>query len=397
MRKSTSSKSSTSDSWMAEAKDKFEMLRKLRDWGEITEEDYKSRHTQIVDQLTETGDYFTSRLSTMSSRVSVPGYTSYCGRPSMDIASISGQSTMEQIKRYPPPDWDIVPLERGIKISWNTLTKNWEREQINVKLDSRRPFAEGTFRAVYHMWDESDPNVMYCAKLSKDQRDEQTKQIYFQDVKAQAIASQLGRIFNSRFPPKTVEFIHAYVLVLLERENGVCGVERFIPGIYFKWSDNTCWENELHRNTPAAFSHFTYEVSNHEILVCDIQGVGDCYTDPQVHSVFGGLGFGKGDRGAEGIEDFLSSHQCNKVCEYLKLPNIRGIPVKTGGTVPEQNILYSRPKDCNYEGHKNGMKTPLLRDSIEEIDWIPKVRAGSIFNQESEQDERVCCFCCRII
>lgn len=397
LRMSTSSKSSSVDS-MAEAKKKFERLRKLRDWGEITEDDYNSRKTQIVDQLTETVDYFEPRLSRMSSRASLPGLA-YHGRYSMDIASTSGQSTIEQIKRYPPPDWDKVPLERGIKISWNTLTKNWEKDQINVKLDNRRPFAEGTLRAVYHIWDQTDPDIMYCAKLSKDRRDQQTKQIYFQDVKAQAIASQLGRIFNSRFPPKTVEFIHAYVLVLLDRGNAVCGVERFIAGTYFKYNDNTFWENELHRNTPAAFSHFTYEFSNHEILVCDIQGVGDCYTDPQVHSVLGGSAFGKGDRGDAGIRDFLSSHHCNKVCEYLNLPNVLGVPTKSGGTVPLTNTLYPVPQNWNYEGHKDGMKTPLLRDgSIDELDWIPKVRSGSIFYQHSEQEEdRVCCYCCKII
>ncbi len=37
-----------------------------------------------------------------------------------------------------------------------------------------------------------------------------------------------------------------------------------------------------YRYTCAAFSHFTYEASKHEILICDLQGVGDLYTDPQV-------------------------------------------------------------------------------------------------------------------
>ena len=36
------------------------------------------------------------------------------------------------------------------------------------------------------------------------------------------------------------------------------------------------------RNTPQAFSHFTFEKSNKTEIVVDIQGVGDCYTDPQV-------------------------------------------------------------------------------------------------------------------
>ena len=41
------------------------------------------------------------------------------------------------------------------------------------------------------------------------------------------------------------------------------------------------------RNTPQAFSHFTYELSQHSLLICDIQGVGDMYTDPQVHTTDG--------------------------------------------------------------------------------------------------------------
>ena len=36
------------------------------------------------------------------------------------------------------------------------------------------------------------------------------------------------------------------------------------------------------RNTPQAFSHFTFVKSNKTEIVVDIQGVGDCYTDPQV-------------------------------------------------------------------------------------------------------------------
>lgn len=33
-----------------------------------------------------------------------------------------------------------------------------------------------------------------------------------------------------------------------------------------------------------AFSHFTFECSHHRLIVVDIQGVGDLYTDPQIHT-----------------------------------------------------------------------------------------------------------------
>jgi len=373
---------------MAEAKKSFARLRKLRDWGEISEKEYKIRHTKLVDQLTDTENDFQGYTQ---SRRSVPGNIWIDDRPSMDITSVSGQSTLENMRNNPPPDWNEIALERGIKIIWNTCTKNWEKEQINVKLDYSKPLAEGSLRLVYHLWDQSDPYNKYVAKISKDSRDQENKQIYFQDVRTQAIANQLGQLYNERLPPKTVEFIQAYVLVLQDRENVVCGVEKFIPGVYFKYTDNSFWENELHRNTPAAFSHFSYEVSHHEILVCDIQGVGDCYTDPQIHSV-GGAAFGKGDRGAAGIRDFLSTHQCNKICEYLNLPNVRRIPIRLGGTIPIQSDLSPESKSCRFEGHKGGVTAPLLKDgSIDDIDWISDLRYETFLNNPSEQEEQVCC------
>lgn len=36
-----------------------------------------------------------------------------------------------------------------------------------------------------------------------------------------------------------------------------------------------------------AFSHFTFERSGHQMIVVDVQGVGDLYTDPQIHTAKG--------------------------------------------------------------------------------------------------------------
>jgi hypothetical protein len=57
------------------------------------------------------------------------------------------------------------------------------------------------------------------------------------------------------------------------------------------------------------------------MLVCDIQGVGDMYTDPQIHSNAGHGNFiyGKGDMGMEGITQFFATHRCNAVCRQLGL------------------------------------------------------------------------------
>ena len=62
-------------------------------------------------------------------------------------------------------------------------------------------------------------------------------------------------------------------------------VEHFIDGEYIKYNSNSGYvECSVTRQTPHAFSHFTFERSGHELIVVDIQGVGDLYTDPQIHT-----------------------------------------------------------------------------------------------------------------
>ena len=65
----------------------------------------------------------------------------------------------------------------------------------------------------------------------------------------------------------------------------MCGVERYIPGDYVKHNNNFGHVSDTERNTPQAFSHFSFEASERQLLIVDIQGINDQYTDPQVHTV----------------------------------------------------------------------------------------------------------------
>ena len=57
-------------------------------------------------------------------------------------------------------------------------------------------------------------------------------------------------------------------------------------------------------------------MSKGRVLVCDIQGVGCYFTDPQIHSVDGDA-FGSGNCGQAGIVAFFESHKCNSLCRRL--------------------------------------------------------------------------------
>jgi len=73
------------------------------------------------------------------------------------------------------------------------------------------------------------------------------------------------------------------VIEFIEREGSpLYHMEHFIEGEYIKYNSNSGFVSELTRQTPHAFSHFSFERSGHGLIVVDIQGVGDLYTDPQV-------------------------------------------------------------------------------------------------------------------
>jgi len=264
---------------------------------------------------------------------------------------------LTQIKKHPPPDWSspLYPVEKATKIIYDFECRDWKRQDTKVKIEMK-PFDEGGLRLVFHLKDLSNPETAYVAKMSRDHRD--SNNIYYEDVRMQAVAAHFAERFNRYDPPKKIKFLSAFIMELKDRVGSpVCGVERFIKGHYRKYNNNSGWISEDERNTPLAFCHFTWEASNRGLLICDIQGVGDVYTDPQIHSREG-AGFGKGNLGQKGMDKFLQTHKCNPICNFLGLANINRVPIEKIGTVP-----YKTHMNQQQITHLNGitlMSAPLL-------------------------------------
>ena len=132
-------------------------------------------------------------------------------------------------------------------------------------------------------------------------------------------AKAWGARFDECKPPKQVDFLQAFLIQLPERpDKPLFACERVIEGEYVKHNNNSGFVEEHHRSTPQAFSHFTFQSSSGRLMIIDIQGVGDLFTDPQIHTE-DGMEYGEGNLGSHGMALFFNGHECDALCQALHL------------------------------------------------------------------------------
>mmetsp|Transcript_18021 Transcript_18021/g.54171 ORF Transcript_18021/g.54171 Transcript_18021/m.54171 type:complete len:587 (-) Transcript_18021:690-2450(-) len=230
-------------------------------------------------------------------------------------------------------DDEGTPTEKAVMHLYDAERNLWVEEVALVKVEPEK-FAEGALRECFRAklvrgkelstlgkarcWEQA---TRWVAKRYKpDKSPEDPRVGYMEDVQLQMISKHYGELFNQHHPPKKVDFLQAFLLECFGRKDRTlyC-VEAYLPGEYVKYTNNTGFFDVEHmRNTPQAFSHFTFVESKGDLLICDIQGVSDLYTDPAIHTA-DKKHYGAGNLGHRGMALFLYSHECNFVCRQLKL------------------------------------------------------------------------------
>jgi len=222
-------------------------------------------------------------------------------------------------------------------------------EDVDARFDitySATPFASGgmrqAFLALAATKDESKgpvmPKWLFTSHLAVKKYKgassvsrEQLHGVLLNDIRMQFVARRYASQFNDCRPPKEVSFTPAIVVEVVST-NELLWIEPLLDGdLYEKYNNNAGYVDSSHA-TPEAFSHFTYDHSNGEILIVDLQGVGMTFTDPQIHTSLGWMKtflfmvpsdarkeYGVGNNKAHGMSDWKNSHECNEVCKALKL------------------------------------------------------------------------------
>jgi len=223
--------------------------------------------------------------------------------------------------------------------------QTWPAGMVERRL---RPHMRGGMRLVYGFRDRqlAEEGTLLVAKSSRFlDRELNTSAVVESHVKSTAVARYYAAHFNKRLSSSGLASLFFVPCFKYERsestsdtvsdsaeladEPGAFAAERFLPGVFMKYTSNNGYVNDGitgHMDVVQAFTHFTFASSGGELLVADLQGVARetevLLTDPQVLSSDGR--FGPGDLCGSGMHACLAVHCCGPACKALGLTPLTG-------------------------------------------------------------------------
>ncbi|KAK2919823.1 hypothetical protein Q8A73_002027 [Channa argus] len=274
---------------------------------------------------------------------------------SYQYSAVERNNLMRLSQRIPftpvPPRGEPVTVYRLEESSPNIMNNSmssWAQRGLCAKIEflSKEEMGGGLRRAlkVLCTWSEYDvlkPGHLYIVKSFLPEVVQTWQSIYKEDtvlhlclreIQQQRAAQKLTFAFN-QFRPKTIPYSPRFLEVFLlycHSAGKWFAIEECITGEFRKFNNNNGDEivpTNLLEETMLAFSHWTYEYTRGELLVLDLQGVGEILTDPSVIKS-GEKGsydmiFGPANLGDDAIRNFRAKHHCNSCCRKLKLPDLK--------------------------------------------------------------------------
>ena len=114
------------------------------------------------------------------------------------------------------------------------------------------------------------------------------------------------------------------------------------------------------------FSHFTLVQSGYAMLVCDLQGVHDVLTDPQIHTdTDEGAGLGLGNMGRDGIAKWVTAHVCSDLCRSMGLVPLITLRTTGGGGTTVAGVAAPASFSAGGSGAVSGARQRNDKTSVD--------------------------------
>ncbi|NXX78583.1 TRPM7 protein, partial [Urocolius indicus] len=280
-------------------------------------------------------------------------------KPMMDInyyySAVERNNLMRLSQSIPftpvPPRGEPVTvyrLEESSPSILNNSMSSWSQLGLCAKIEflSKEEMGGGLRRAlkVVCTWSEYDilkSGHLYIIKSflpevvntwSSIYKEDTVLHLCLREIQQQRAAQKLTFAFN-QMKPKSIPYSPRFLEVFLlycHSAGQWFAVEECMTGEFRKYNNNNGDEiipTNMLEEVMLAFSHWTYEYTRGELLVLDLQGVGENLTDPSV--IKAGekrsydMVFGPANLGEDAIKNFRAKHHCNSCCRKLKLPDLK--------------------------------------------------------------------------
>jgi len=255
--------------------------------------------------------------------------------------------------------------ETLVKVERSAFDRGAMRRCFRIKKLSQQPNRKRRFHPLRWRYANNYIGKQYldASTMAEDGGEKVTRL----DVRLQQTAASFAQAFNRALcPPKKVSIIECFAVEFFERSPPEWMlVERFISGRdeygrgFMKHNSNIGYVDEdEQRLTPQVFSAATFWLSRGVTMCTDVQGVGDLYTDPQLHTK--AQSFGTGDLGRRGMAFFFQSYDARKnpLFKLLNIPAFELSPSeirrcanagKKGGKDSSKEWGYFAGADSSYE------------------------------------------------
>ncbi|KAM7416212.1 hypothetical protein PAMA_018335 [Pampus argenteus] len=262
--------------------------------------------------------------------------------PFTPVSILGGEEVSIYSLEEPPSDADPE----------SSTVSSWSSQGLSAMLQplaSEEGSLDGGLRRgcrVLCTWAEGDvlrPGLVYVVKAFRPEvvrawqkyfYGSTALQLCLREIQQQRAAQKMMQVFN-QVKPGDMHYSPRFLdvsLVFWHSNGQWLTIEKNMSGDFRKYNNNTgeeitplCSLEEM----LLAFSHWTYEYSSRELLVLDIQGVGEQLTDPTVIMADDQSGsrdemlFGPDNLGDAAIKGFLQKHSCSVCCRRLGLADLR--------------------------------------------------------------------------
>jgi hypothetical protein len=205
-------------------------------------------------------------------------------------------------------------------------TRAWKSPSMLIRIKiEKKHFQEGALRRAFMASVLERPGVKFVVKDYKDKDVE--PRILYKDVQMQIACKYYARALNKHIETLVqpdnlaalpsvhqrtltqchpLQFADSFLIKIPESSASVPSSpsssttdsieekkerlyvgEYFIEGDYRKYNNNWGYvakQSDFMNDYAQAFSHFTLETSKGEVLICDLQGTNEQFTDPQIHT-----------------------------------------------------------------------------------------------------------------